>query len=143
MAGKIKEAEYYENPIITKSGEERLIEWHNTVIHEEGGKIIGTLSSGEDITERKKAEEMRLQLAAIVDSADDGIIGASLDATITAWNKGAEHIYGYSANEIIGKPVNMLVPENKIPEMLYIFEKLKHGEGSKIMKPCVNTKMDD
>ena len=57
MAGEIEEAEDYENPIITKSGEERIIAWHNTTVTDEKGHIIGTLSSGEDITQRKQTEE--------------------------------------------------------------------------------------
>ena len=56
MMGDIQTFEYYENHIITKTGEARLIAWHNTHVKDERGKIIGTLSSGEDITERKKAE---------------------------------------------------------------------------------------
>jgi len=57
MAGKIKPVEYFENPVLTKNGEERLIAWHNAVLKDEEGNIIATLSSGEGITERRKAEE--------------------------------------------------------------------------------------
>jgi len=57
MAGKIEPVKQFENFILTKSGEERLIAWHNTLLRDESGKVIGTLSSGEDITERKQAEE--------------------------------------------------------------------------------------
>jgi hypothetical protein len=57
MAGQIEPGEYFENPILTRSGEERIIAWHNTVLADEAGDIIGTLSSGEDITEHRKAEE--------------------------------------------------------------------------------------
>lgn len=57
ITGGIQAAEYYENPVLTKHGEERLIAWHNTVVRDKQGKIISTLSSGEDITERKRAEE--------------------------------------------------------------------------------------
>ncbi|MFC1613101.1 MEDS domain-containing protein [Patescibacteria group bacterium] len=57
MAGEVDPVEYYENPVITKSGEERFIAWHNTVLKDEAGNIIGTLSSAEDITERKRVEE--------------------------------------------------------------------------------------
>ena len=57
MAGELDEVENYENLIVTKSGEERIIAWHNTTIRDEKGHIIGTLSSGEDITVRKQTEE--------------------------------------------------------------------------------------
>jgi PAS domain S-box-containing protein len=56
IAGEVQPAEYYENPILTKSGEERIIAWHNTTLKDKTGRIIGTLSSGEDITERKRTE---------------------------------------------------------------------------------------
>lgn len=57
MAGKIEPVEFFENPIITKKGKERIIEWHNTILKDEQGNIYATLSSGLDITERKKVEE--------------------------------------------------------------------------------------
>ena len=52
MAGEIEMFEYHENPVLTRSGEQRLVAWYNTVLHDEDGSIVGTLSSGEDITER-------------------------------------------------------------------------------------------
>jgi len=57
MKGEIESVEYYENPIVTKNGDERIIGWYNTLLRDNSGKIIGCFSSGEDITERKMAEE--------------------------------------------------------------------------------------
>lgn len=57
MAGKIKPVEYFENPVLTRNGEERLIAWHNAGLKDKEGNIIATLSAGEDITERRKVEE--------------------------------------------------------------------------------------
>lgn len=57
MSGQVEPVEYYENPVITKTGEEKLVAWHNAVIRDDRGHITGTLSSGEDITERKKVKE--------------------------------------------------------------------------------------
>lgn len=62
MAGKIETVEYFENPVLTKSGEERMIAWYNSVFKDERGNILATLSSGEDITERKRIEEEREKL---------------------------------------------------------------------------------
>ncbi|MBW2428626.1 MAG: PAS domain S-box protein [Deltaproteobacteria bacterium] len=56
MAGEIEPIEYYENPVLTKIGEERIIAWHNTILKDDEGRISGTLSSGEDITEQKRTE---------------------------------------------------------------------------------------
>jgi len=63
MDGKVESCEHYENPVLTLNGNERLIEWHNTILKDENGKIIGTLSSGEDITERKKMEDAQIKLS--------------------------------------------------------------------------------
>ena len=69
-SGDLKTTEYIENPIITKQGEERLIAWHNSVIRDEKGNITGTLSSGEDITDRKKAEESLHRYASDLETAN-------------------------------------------------------------------------
>ena len=61
MAGEIKVAEYHENPILVRGGEERMITWKNSVLTDEAGNIIGTLSSGEDITDRKRTEAELIQ----------------------------------------------------------------------------------
>ena len=61
VAGEIEPVEYFENHVLTKDGDERLIAWHNTVLRDEQGRITATLTSGEDITERKKAEETILE----------------------------------------------------------------------------------
>jgi PAS domain S-box-containing protein len=57
MAGEIEPVKYFENPVLTKTGEKRLVAWHNTLLRDKGGKITGTLSSAEDITQRRRAEE--------------------------------------------------------------------------------------
>jgi len=57
MTGEIEPVEYFENSVLTKSGEEKLIAWHNAPLKDEKGKILATISSGEDITERKRAED--------------------------------------------------------------------------------------
>ena len=82
-----------------------------------------------DITERKQAEEIRARLAAIVESSDDAIISKTLDGTITSWNHGAEKIYGYSSEEIVGKPVSVLVPTDRPDEIPEILEKVGRGEA--------------
>ena len=82
----------------------------------------------QDITERKKAEEKIQSLANAVESSNDAILTISLDGIITSWNKGAEHIYGYSSEEIIGKSVSMPTPDNLKDETKKLIEKVKLGE---------------
>ena len=82
-----------------------------------------------DITERKQAEEVRARLAAIVESSEDAIIAKTLDGIITDWNRGAKKIYGYSAQEVLGKPINILVPSDRPNEIPMILERLRRGEA--------------
>jgi PAS domain S-box-containing protein len=92
---------------------------------EEGPQVSSTIR---DITERKRAERSREQLASIVDYSDDAIIGKSLKGTIVNWNKGAERLYGYSAEEVIGKPISILLPPDRDEELAGIISKLEQGE---------------
>jgi PAS domain S-box-containing protein len=80
-----------------------------------------------DITERKRAEQVSSRLAAIVASSDDAIISKTLDGIITSWNKGAQQIYGYSTEEIVGKPISVLAPPDRYNEIPGILEKVRHG----------------
>jgi two-component system, chemotaxis family, CheB/CheR fusion protein len=81
-----------------------------------------------DITERKRAEETNRRLAAIIESSGDAIISKDLDEIVTSWNKEAERLFGYGADEIIGKPISILVPPNRHNEELGIIERLRQGE---------------
>jgi|GEM_PF-2084018 len=81
-----------------------------------------------DITERKQAEEASSYLAAIVQSSGDAIIGKTLDGKIVSWNQGAERIYGYTAGEVIDRPISILVPPEQQGEFLRICERLRRGE---------------
>jgi two-component system cell cycle sensor histidine kinase/response regulator CckA len=80
-----------------------------------------------DITERKRAEEVRERLAAVVESSDDAIIGKTLDGTIFAWNSGAENLFGYTAGEALGKSIEMLLPPERLKEEADILARIKHG----------------
>ena len=94
----------------------------------------------EDITDKKKTEEARFRLAAVVESSDDAIASGTLDGIIVSWNAGAEKIYGYTEAEVIGKPINMLVPpelpdeENKILEVLRAGSPIQNFETVRVTK---------
>jgi PAS domain S-box-containing protein len=81
-----------------------------------------------DITERRKADEDRLQLAAIVESSDDAIIGKTLEGIITSWNAAAGRIYGYRAEEVVGQSILLLFPQDRKDELTDILERIKRGE---------------
>jgi PAS domain S-box-containing protein len=83
---------------------------------------------GQDVTERIGAEESRARLAAIVASSEDGIIGKKLDGTITSWNAGAEHIFGYSESEMVGSSIFRLVPPELHDDEREIIRQVARGE---------------
>jgi two-component system cell cycle sensor histidine kinase/response regulator CckA len=80
-----------------------------------------------DITERKRAQEANSLLASIVEYSDDAIIGKTLDGTILSWNTGAQKTYGYTSNEVIGKPISILVPPAKTDEVPKILQRVRKG----------------
>jgi PAS domain S-box-containing protein len=82
-----------------------------------------------DITERKRMEETRAELSAIVESSDDAIIGKTLDGIITSWNEGARKIYDYTADEVVGHPISILIPPDLKNELPDILNRLRRGES--------------
>jgi PAS domain S-box-containing protein len=82
-----------------------------------------------DITERKEAEKALSHYAALVESSDDAIIGKTLDGHITSWNHGAEMIFGYTRDEILGKPISILIPSDRRDEEPEILETIRRGES--------------
>jgi PAS domain S-box-containing protein len=110
ITGEIEPAEYFENLVLTKGGEERIIAWHNTLLKDESGNVVGTLSSGEDVTERRRAQKEMKLLASIVKHIPDAICSMDVNGNVASWNEGAESMLGYKADEILGKPFTITVP---------------------------------
>ena len=99
-----------------------------TPIFNEAGVFVGAVNMLVDISERKRAEEATQRLASIVDSSDDAIISKDLDGIISSWNKGAERIFGYMAEEIIGKSIKVLIPREYHAEEDTILDRLRRGQ---------------
>ena len=114
--------------LLAKDGREVPIDDSGAPIRGEDGGIAGVVLVFRDVTEARRAVEARLHLASIVESSDDAIIGKSLEGTILSWNKGAERLYGYTADEILGQPLSLLVPPDHADELPQIMEKLVRGE---------------
>lgn len=118
----------YEVDLVTKDRKRVPIEISSRLIYE-NGIAIGVQGVARDITERKRAEETYARFALIVESSDDAIIGKNLDGTILSWNPGAEKIYGYSAREVIGCHISILVPPDRKNEVPHILESIRKGES--------------
>lgn len=93
--------------------------------HDESHYFIGI---ARDVTFRDRAERATAHLAAIVEDSDDAIISKDLDGNVTSWNRGAENLFGYTAEEIIGRPITVLIPEQALTEESTILNKIKCGD---------------
>ncbi|MBI2460051.1 MAG: PAS domain S-box protein [Candidatus Rokubacteria bacterium] len=115
MGGRVEVAEYFENPVLTARGEERVIAWRNTVIRDARGRIAGTLSSGDDVTERRSAEDARRRSEAtartVLEAAAEGIVMVGPDGHTTMVNAKLEEMFGYRREELLGQPLEILLPE--------------------------------
>jgi PAS domain S-box-containing protein len=92
------------------------------------GTVLGLIGIARDISERKRAEEARARLAAIVESSEDAILSKDLDGVILTWNRAAEKMYGYTAAEVVGRPIALLVPPERAGEVRAILGQLARGE---------------
>jgi PAS domain S-box-containing protein len=114
-------------PLKTKDGRQISVEFVSTVYRAGDRNVIQC--NIRDVTGQKQAELRLLQLAAIVESSNDGIIGKDLDGVITSWNKGAEKIFGYSASEMVGTSITRLIPADRQHEEKQILRTIKRGES--------------
>jgi len=97
-------------------------------VGDKDGKIVRWCGTNTDITERIQAEEAKAKLAALVESSDDAIISKNLSGTILSWNIGSERLFGYRADEVMGKPVTLLIPPEYQEEEEQILVRMMSGE---------------
>jgi len=94
----------------------------------DAGQVVRMFGVVTDITERKQAEEERARLAAIVESSGDAIISKDLNGIVSSWNQSAERLFGYSAQEMIGQPITLIIPHERLAEETEFLERLQRGE---------------
>jgi PAS domain S-box-containing protein len=129
MSGKHKTEGYDEEyRILRPDGTTRWVWARTYAVRDEQGEIKRYAGIAEDITARKWLEQERSRLAAIIEHAEDAIVSITMDGIIIAWNHGAERKYGYSAEEIIGHSILILVPPDQGEEYLAVMKRVRNGE---------------
>ncbi|WP_158816433.1 sensor histidine kinase [Methylocapsa sp. S129] len=99
-----------------------------TPLYDASGALIGAVNMLVDVSERKLADVQAQRLASIVESSDDAIIGKDLNGIIASWNCGAQRVFGYTAEEMIGRPVSVLIPPERENEEPGILQRIRRGE---------------
>ncbi|HVL37958.1 MAG TPA: PAS domain S-box protein [Fimbriimonadaceae bacterium] len=99
-----------------------------TPVHDAHGVIVGASKVARDITDHKRSKALTHLLSAIVESSDDAIVSKSLDGIVTSWNRGAERVFGYMAEEMIGQSILKIIPEDRQDEEPKILARLRRGE---------------
>ena len=118
LSGDMEAGADLENWVVTRTGKERLVAWHNTVFFDDAGTVLFLLSSGEDITERKQAEEALRESEAkyrsLVETIRDIVWAVDLDGRVTYINQAAEQTYGRPASDVLGLPFfEFIAPEDR------------------------------
>jgi PAS domain S-box-containing protein len=123
-----KPFEYYHR-CVRPSGEVRALHAHGRVESDENGRPLRMFGTCQDVTELKRMEEPVRHLAAIVESSEDAIFSNSRRGMVTSWNPGAARLFGYEAEDIIGRPISVLVPESRQGEEQVVMENVLAGFG--------------
>jgi PAS domain S-box-containing protein len=99
-----------------------------SAIRDSEGRIVGASKIARDISDRLAVGSAHARLAAIIESSDDAIVSKDLDGVVQSWNRGAERLFGYLAEEMIGQPIRILLPHDRQDEEIRILERIRRGE---------------
>jgi PAS domain S-box-containing protein len=125
---KGEQVDHFETKRRTKDGRILTVSLSVSPVRDHWGRIVGASKIARDITEQNRLGEAQARLAAIVDSADDAIISKDLNGLVQSWNRAAEALFGYSADEMIGRHISVLAPPERVDEIPRILERIARGE---------------
>ncbi|HEY0526317.1 MAG TPA: PAS domain S-box protein [Stellaceae bacterium] len=111
-----------------RDGTTIIVASHWSLSRDDAGHPVAVTEVNNDITEQKRSESARLHLAAIVESSTDAIIGKTVDGIVTSWNEAAAAMFGYAAEEMIGRPITTLFPPGRLVEEGMILDRVRRGE---------------
>ncbi len=114
-----------------ETGPDGRVTWVSTTkmpLRNPTGEIVGTFGVSKDITERRRAEERILRLATLVESSGDAFFGLNMQDLVTSWNTGAERVYGFTADEIVGMPASTLMAPETVTETRHYWEEVRSGQ---------------
>ncbi|MFY0535849.1 PAS domain S-box protein [Nannocystis pusilla] len=114
--------------LLARDGGERPIDDSAAPIRDSAGRPVGAVLVFRDVSERRRAEEAQARLAAIVATSEDAIVSKTLDSVIRTWNAGAERLFGYTAAEVVGKSITIIIPPERLDEERLILSRLVRGE---------------
>ena len=119
--------DHFETERVSKDGTVVPVSLRMSPIKDRSGAIVAASTIARDVTTRQESDQQRFQLAALVDSSDDAILSKSLDGIILTWNAGAEKLYGYTREEIVGQHISVLVPPDRPNEVAEILGRIRQG----------------
>jgi len=120
--------DHFETIRQTKDGRRIPVSLTVSPVRDNDGNLIGASKVARDISARLQHDELRARLAAIVTSSDDAIVSKTLDGVITSWNEAAERLFGYTSEEAVGKPIFLIVPDDRRAEEEDVLSRLRRGE---------------
>lgn len=126
--GQGEAVESFETERVARDGRRLFVSLTLSPIRDDSGRIVGVSGIDRDITESKRAVEQQARLAKIVETSNDAIVGMTLDGAVTSWNQAAERIFGFTAQEMVGRSILMIIPPEKREEEFWLLDRLHKGE---------------
>jgi PAS domain S-box-containing protein len=117
-----------EHGIVALDGQVKWLSVSAAPLMDENGRLYGATATFREITTLREAEQTLARLTSVVEASRDAIIGITLDGVITSWNRGAQVMYGYTAEQIMGQPITRLTPPERAHEAAHILQRIRQGE---------------